>query len=401
MTSVSRKSPANLRGQLDYGFGNYENCLSPDPVVIDSLTSECRIAFTALNSHDDSESADDQDEALSISSNEYHNRGSTYFQRSDLPGRCSLEVLALSIFRFHTKSAHFDPALSGAEWWTQVVDSDNDIGFHWDRDYGHEQSTGENIYPHLATVTYLTDKGGPTVILNKKGCSTSKADHSGSADIVIISTPLLGKHIKFDGRLLHAAPSNLISKRKTETVKSTRITFLVNIWLNHFPSQAVLFPKDLIGRFSPMLSSAVLSHFEDSVGDIMGKRIPPNTSSRHRKHSQSEQLLSNLKSINMSSMCASLPSISMSAEILLGTLDLHRWRFVNGGQKYLVSIPLSSSERLRSLLSDTSSISLTYSGSGVCPTIESLEKNCDTLDETLMTRKRRRKFWRPLHLSLI
>ena len=401
MTSVSRRSPANLRSQLDNGFGNYENCLSHDPVVIDNLTDDCRVAFTALSSNDDSESASDKDEMLSISSKQYHNRGSTYFQRSDLPGRCSLEVLALSIFRFHTKNAHFDPHLSGAEWWTQVVDSDNDIGFHWDRDYGQEQSTGENIYPHLATVTYLTDKGGPTVILNKKGCSTSEANHSGSADIVIISTPLLGKHIKFDGRLLHAAPSNLILKRKTETVKSTRITFLVNIWLNHIPSQAVLFPKDLIGRFSPLQSCSVLSHFGDSVCNLMERSVPPNTSCRHRKHSQSERLLLNSKSINMSSMCASPPSISMSAEILLGTLDLHRWRFVNGGQKYLVSIPLSSSERLTSLLRDRSSISLTYSGSGVCPTIESLEKNCDTLDESLMMRKRRRKLWRPFHLSLI
>lgn len=395
MASASHWSPDYLQGQLNYNFENFENCLSPDHSVIDNLTDDCHVAFTALNSHDE---ASDHDDLSSIGSNEYHNRGSTYFQRSDLPGRCCLEVLALSIFRFHTKDAHFNPALSGAEWWTQVVDSNNDIGFHWDRDYGHEQGTGENLYPHLATVTYLTDKGGPTVILNKEGCSRSEADHSGTADVVILSTPLPGKHIKFDGRLLHAAPSNLIpqhTSRGVVTGKSTRITFLVNIWLNHIPCQAISFPEDLIGRFSPMLPCSSLSHFEDSVGDLLRLGVSPSTSSHSKVHSVKQS--SKLNGISNSSVCASLSSISISSEILVGTLDLHRWRFVNGGHKYSVSIPLSSSKRLASLFNKCSSISFTYSGSGVCPIIEALYDNCDTLDKSQTKQKKRRKFWRPFH----
>eukprot|EP01035_Chromulina_nebulosa_P018091 gene18091-23740_t len=56
-----------------------------------------------------------------------------------------------------------------AEWWTQVIDSNDDIGFHWDKDYGIEESTSFNLFPHLGTVTYLSDYGGPTVVLPCRG----------------------------------------------------------------------------------------------------------------------------------------------------------------------------------------------------------------------------------------
>ena len=42
-------------------------------------------------------------------------------------------------------------------------------GFHWDRDYGLEESEGLCLYPHLATVTYLSDVGAPTIVLNDVG----------------------------------------------------------------------------------------------------------------------------------------------------------------------------------------------------------------------------------------
>jgi len=53
--------------------------------------------------------------------------------------RCGLESLALSIFREHAKGAKFDPSRSGAEWWTQAIDVRDDIGVHFDRDYGMEE----------------------------------------------------------------------------------------------------------------------------------------------------------------------------------------------------------------------------------------------------------------------
>lgn len=48
----------------------------------------------------------------------------------------------------------------------KVIDESDDIGWHWDKDYGME-AHGINVHPCLATVTYLSTKGGPTIILEK------------------------------------------------------------------------------------------------------------------------------------------------------------------------------------------------------------------------------------------
>ena len=48
-----------------------------------------------------------------------------------------------------------------------MIEGDDDIGWHWDKDYGME-ARGINVHPCLATVTYLSDLGGPTVILEKR-----------------------------------------------------------------------------------------------------------------------------------------------------------------------------------------------------------------------------------------
>lgn len=50
---------------------------------------------------------------------------------ADATPRTVLESMALHIFRFHTRAATFDAKSSGAEWWTQVIDGDDDIGWHW------------------------------------------------------------------------------------------------------------------------------------------------------------------------------------------------------------------------------------------------------------------------------
>lgn len=89
-----------------------------------------------------------------------------------------------------------------------------------------------------------------------------------------LSVPAVGKHIKFDGRLLHAAPCDVIDDRESDdktiiddddsgsessSGKSSsagdetneddddqtvvqRVTFLVNIWLNHKPLNSNPFP---------------------------------------------------------------------------------------------------------------------------------------------------------------
>ena len=104
-----------------------------------------------------------------VATNADYSTGSTYFIRADETPRCVLEECAKSIFEYHTQGVRFDATNSGAEWWTQVIDSRDDIGFHWDKDYGAEEVTGEIWYPNLCTVTYFSFDGAPTVILNRGG----------------------------------------------------------------------------------------------------------------------------------------------------------------------------------------------------------------------------------------
>lgn len=110
------------RSDLNYDFSSFHKILSTDCEELDCLKSDCGEAFTCRCIPD---------------ANENYSSGSTYFVRADQDPRCFLEKLALSIFKFHTKGAAFDQELSGAEWWTQVIDCRDDVGFHWDRDYGN------------------------------------------------------------------------------------------------------------------------------------------------------------------------------------------------------------------------------------------------------------------------
>ena len=400
-------------GKLNFEFGNYSNCLSHSPEIIESLKSDCQIAF-------DSSNAQDNDDVSSVVSNEYHNSGSTYFQRSDQEPRCSLEALALSIFNFHTKDATFRRDISGAEWWTQVVDSGDDIGFHWDKDYGLEGSKGVNVYPHLATVTYLTDIGGPTIIVNSVGCLHSEDPYSGVSESVIMSKPILGKHIKFDGRLLHAAPSSLIfgktndndsipphfqeKKKDCDNQKKIyqenplfigkRITFLVNIWINHVPLQSKKIPDEMIEKFSLLRPASDLSFFHEKT---FGNTIHKKTISQIDRKSnicEMKRFSDDLKFEKIE-----VPLVRISSEILQGTLDLHRWNFVNGGFKYLVSIPFPSTKRIIELLKMYNAFNFNYYNSGVDAVVDCLDDKNNNLSSE-KAKKRRKKFWRPYHLQI-
>ena len=122
VVEIDDDSRIPFKGSLDFNFGNFENCLSHSPTVIQSLKDDCLHAFTSPNTNEDEEKNNDDDIDIDIESTSYHNKGSTYFQRSNLKPRCNLEALALSIFEFHTKDATFDARISGAEWWSHCYD---------------------------------------------------------------------------------------------------------------------------------------------------------------------------------------------------------------------------------------------------------------------------------------
>jgi hypothetical protein len=251
------------------------------------LVSDCRVAFTARAARADKQ----------------YSSGETFWLAADAQPRCALEHLARRVFDLHVPAAArraghpadhhpadahpgdprpdpdplaaappYDPARSGAEWWTQVLDPRDDIGVHWDKDYALEAS-GVNLHPHVGTVTYVgaSVEGAPTLVARVGGpvafgesvAARAETDEDGAC--AYASYPFPGKHIAFDGRWIHGAPANLARGRGLDDVdddaneendddetqtRAPRVTFLVNVWLNHAPGGAAPFPEDAVARTS-------------------------------------------------------------------------------------------------------------------------------------------------------
>jgi len=160
--------------------------------------------------------------------------------------QCLGERLASAIFAHHTRGAIFDVSRSGAEWWAQVRQGghkEEGIQFHWDTDEAAVDQYGVDVHPHLSTVTYLTDCGAPTLSLDKRSSPRPNDAKSiyGPVPRGVLAYPRMGKHICFDGQLLHGTVPS--SEEKGE-----RVTFLVNVWLNHRPSNCFRLSEQLAHR---------------------------------------------------------------------------------------------------------------------------------------------------------
>lgn len=254
-------------------FLTFQNAISPPQTTGKGITNEnwqkilsldCQHAHTAKTKAESS--------SYSI--------GSTFFIPSDATPLCLLEEIALKIFRFHSRGAEgrYDPKNSGAEWWTLVMDGEDDeIGMHFDADYGLETFGDALLHPQIATVTYFSDVGVPTLILNKrspqppddcvKALETTRGTFGG-----FLSHPRVGKHVAFDGRFLHGGPSDFFPprslkkekegqhKQKKRKLSSVRVSFLVNVWLNHIPIDSGRLPKETAEAMTPPSSASPSSN---------------------------------------------------------------------------------------------------------------------------------------------
>lgn len=179
-----------------------------------------------------------------------YNGNDTFFLPCGMKPRCTLERLAKHIFDLHAVPP-FDEKSSGAEWWVQVrqaKDTHETIGFHWDKDEDLVDQIGMNVHPQISTVTYLQDAGAPTVILEKRSSPEYGKIDPSVANTLHVSWPKRFKHVSFDGRLLHAAPASLAAANPAASKKYTRITFLVNVWLQYSPVNARVFPHEMISE---------------------------------------------------------------------------------------------------------------------------------------------------------
>ena len=177
---------------------------------------------------------------------------------------CALEQLAWRIYERHV--GHYELLKSetdggGAEFWVQVKEigsgKESAIDLHYDKDEALADSFGLGSFPTLSTVTYLTDAkkvASPTVVFDH----TYSQGEDDLMNTMLVSRPRHGKHLVFDGTLLHGAPSHPLLKPVVEAVRennidgtkgkestnseenqeerSFRVTFLVNIWKRRRPA---------------------------------------------------------------------------------------------------------------------------------------------------------------------
>eukprot|EP00729_Bicosta_minor_P022508 gene22508-31265_t len=227
--------------------------------------------------------------------------GESFWLAADATPRCGLEALAATVFKIY--AADTDAAAgcasssgargpsnadreAGAEWWVQIRGGDSPdgeaIGFHWDRDEVlADDDPPQLVHPSVATVTYLTDVGAPTMVIEQVPLKmpTSGQETVANAKTAFLSQPAAGKHIAFDGRLLHGVPPEMMlnktsksskhRKRKRQNTgggnadggamqKSRRITFLVNMWFNGKPTGIKRYPSNAARKHPLTLADAKL-----------------------------------------------------------------------------------------------------------------------------------------------
>ena len=103
-----------IRGTCDYRPRVWDGVIAE--AAVPALVADCKAAYLKVTTQTGVR-------GLTYSTN------ATYWVGADTAPRTALERYALSVFQFHSRQAHFDPARSGAEWWTQVVSAhDADAG---------------------------------------------------------------------------------------------------------------------------------------------------------------------------------------------------------------------------------------------------------------------------------
>lgn len=203
---------------------------------------------------------------------------------SHAKSRRSIVKCADDCLHAHGASMHHDDDDSGGD----NGDSDDDdvmvggIGLHYDKDEEIAETFGIGVFPQLSTVTYLSssNKVAPTIVIE----NTPSDPIGKSIRKCYASYPIRGKHVRFDGRYLHGAcpqfcvenddtdedvienveknsedvhipPANLKGSGDGETnfegkmsvadsIKY-RVTFLVNIWVNHKPLKVEMMPTSI------------------------------------------------------------------------------------------------------------------------------------------------------------
>lgn len=138
------------------------------------------------------------------------NDGGTHWYPLDAPARLLFEQVIQHLKTLVPNGREY----VGAEWWFRATTTDTGFPFHFDRDEGVRR---EVISPDLASILYLGNAGGPTVIVD----ATPSRRTAPSAAVAV--HPRLGRFVMFPGTLLHGVLPGPPSRWP-------RVTMLVNWW---------------------------------------------------------------------------------------------------------------------------------------------------------------------------
>ncbi len=111
---------------------------------------------------------------------------------------------------------------AGCEWWVQRVSLPKrpEVALHWDKDECEAARRIQWTHPALASVLYLADSGGPTVVLPWTAETATQRPRDGE---IFASFPKKNRFLTFQGNLMHGVAPRHFNP-------GTRLTLLVNWW---------------------------------------------------------------------------------------------------------------------------------------------------------------------------
>jgi len=150
------------------------------------------------------------------------------------PASASATECALAMLLHHASGGDLEVSrrVVGAEWWVQHRSLSAPKGFHFDVDQEQQRRGGALRSPALSSILYLTDAGGPTLILDQVATICSWSGHvllsppePAEADVI---HPLANRFVLFraaclHGCLPHSAPAAVWRAQRRQSSQSARL----------------------------------------------------------------------------------------------------------------------------------------------------------------------------------
>ena len=229
-----------------YASKVYENALPID--VFDKLMNECLLIDKYIGMVEEKFEHGKRATFWFPTTQSHYRKGKKY----DTKARLHIEEAIFYLKKYlklnqgmmkHGKSTCKYDNIAGAEWWVQVRTGGESIGFHYDKDEALASTKGVMKHPAISTVTYLSDIGAPTMILNQ----TTPDGNREIPDIpeeAYLVYPKSNNHLLFNGNLQHGVISSAASRTSSTSIKK-RVTLLINWWCEKpgEPNAIFLTPK--------------------------------------------------------------------------------------------------------------------------------------------------------------